>query len=204
MFLISIGILALAGSGCAIHYADNRSGAEHLWGFGQLRVQKEATGGGLTAVTTGYRVPGLCLELGRDHFGFTFGYLDRQRLCVVRSNEVADLRFPTAWPAVCAGGETNALWAFGHLRSRSVPLNSRHVAIVTGKALAGFGAGVGGDDTSLGLVLDGRQCAVVLDPNAQLDFDQDAPRWPGFDLFSMRISSSIQHDSNQTLTLRKP
>ena len=72
----------------------------------------------------------------------------------------------------------------GHVRS------PRHYAIVTGKALAGLEASLGNGDNSLGLVLDGRQRAVVLDENIRLDFDQDAPRWPGFDLFAARVSSN--------------
>jgi hypothetical protein len=192
-----IGMALILLTGCAVHYGDSRSGVEHLWGFGQLRLESQPTGGGLAAVTTGVRVPGLCVEVGRDHFGFTFGYLDRQRLAVVDTNAAAGRKHPVASPRFCSIGSTNALWALGHLQMRTVPAPTHHYAIVTGKALAGLGASLGNQDNSLGLVLDGRQQAVVLDENILLDFDQDAPRWPGFDLFKMQVKSSTPDNPNQ-------
>ena len=199
-------ILAQGMSGCAVHYDDRRSGVEHLWGFGQLRLENQSAGtnSNWAAVTTGVRIPGLCLEIGRDHFGFTFGCLNRQRLAVVDTNATAGLKGPAVAPGVRTGGDTNNLWALGHLQMRSVAAPARHYAIVTGKALAGLGASLGRHDTSLGLVLDGRQQASALDENIRLDFDQDAPRWPGFDLFALRVEASAPNNPNQNNAHGKP
>src|SRR5688572_6110954 len=115
------GFMLLGGaSGCAIHYGNPRTGNEHLWGLGQLRLETQAAGtnGSWAAVASGHRVSGLCLEVGRDHFGFVLGYLDRQRLAVVSAAELPHLQPPTAMPAWLAPRNANARWAFGHLRMR--------------------------------------------------------------------------------------
>jgi hypothetical protein len=181
--------IALLTAGCAVHYTDTKTGAEHLLGFGQLELKKKPAGDGLAAIVTGVRVPGLCLEVGRDHFGFSLGYLNRQTLRVVNTNATDGLEPPRVSPGVRTGGDADALWAFGLLRMRSIASPVTHHAIVTGKALAGFGAGLGNGDDGLGLALDGRQKTVLFDENIRLDFDQDAPRWPGFDLFALKVSS---------------
>ena len=193
--LLSRGFVAIAViglSGCAVHYSNRQTGVEHLWGLGQLRLEKESAGmtSNWAAVTSGYRVPGLCLSVGRDHFGFTLGYLDRQRMAVVSTNQISDLQLPTNSVAGLSWREVNSRWAFGHLRMRGVGSPHRHWAIVTGKALAGLGAGVGGGDTSVSVALDSRQLAVVQDENVHLEFDQDAPRWPGFNLFATQVQAS--------------
>jgi len=188
-FLLCAGIMFCA-SGCALHYCNAKNGTEHLWGLGQLRLQNQSAGSNYVAVVTGIRAPGLCLEVGRDHFGFTFGYLNRQRLEVVSTNTIANLQFPVVSPRICAFGSTNAPWAWGHLQMVAVPSPTHHYAIVTGKALAGLGAGMGNQDNNFGFAMDGRQRAVVLDENVRLDFDQDVPRWPGFDLFTMRVNAT--------------
>src|SRR5688572_1158809 len=94
--LLALPLLLLCASGCAVHYSDYKSGAEHLWGFGKLRLQSQTSGAGLVSVSSGYWVPGLCLELGRSQFGFTFGYVNRQQLALVGTNVLAGLERPTS------------------------------------------------------------------------------------------------------------
>lgn len=183
-------------------------GTEHLWGFGQLRLQNQLAGSNHVAVVTGVRAPGLCLEIGRDHFGFTFGYLNRQRLEVVGTNVIESLRFPVTSPKIVSFGTIDAPWAWGHLKMRTVPSRTYRYAIITGKALAGIGAGLGNQDNNFGMVVDGRQRAVVLDENVHLNFDQDAPRWPGFDLFAMHVEAFTSIDTitntNSNSAARQP
>ena len=177
-------------SGCAIRYSDRRTGAEHLWGFGQLRLQTSSAAGNLATVTSGSRVPGLCLDIGRDHFGVSIGYVSRQQLEVVDVSAASQFKFPSTSQAIRLSGDRNAPWALGHVRMSGVVSPARRYAIVTGRALAGLGAGAVGGDTSVGFVLDGRQKTIVTGEKIGLDFDQDAPRWPGFDLFAMKVKST--------------
>jgi len=194
-------VLLMVGlTGCAIHYSDRRTGTEHLWGLGQMQSSR-SNNCEFATIVTGYRVPGLCLEIGRDHFGLTLGYLNRQQLAVVNTNATDAIQPPHATPPFLSRGITNGLWGFGHLRMRALPSSNHYYAIITGKAMAGFCAGAGGGDTALSLALDSRQAAVVLDENVHLEFDQDAPRWPGLDLFNTQVtevgtSESIHQTTN--------
>lgn len=199
-------ILAQGVSGCAVHYGDSRTGAEHLWGFGQLRLEEQMAGtnDNWAVVATGMRIPGLCLEIGRDHFGFTLGYLNREQLVVVSTKAADDVKYPDTALGVHLAGNTNSPWAFGHLQMRAVANPEHHYAIVTSKALAGLGASLGGHDNSLGFALDGNQRAVVLDENIRLDFDQDASRWPGFDLFAMHVAASFPNNPDKNNAQEKP
>jgi hypothetical protein len=166
--------------------------------LGQLRLATNRVGDQLVSVTTGSRVPGICLELGRDHFGLAFGYLGRQRLAVVDSNQAANVQPPSGSPAVRLGGESGTFWGFGHVRMKSVPSANRHYAIVTGKALAGLGARAGGGDTSIGFALATRQEGVVQNENMFVELDQtNAPHWPGFDLFTTHVHVSVPNPTNE-------
>ena len=183
---------AFTATGCAVHYQNSRTGAEHLWGLGQMRLQVEPAKGSdqLVAVTTGWRVPGLCLEIGRDHFGIAFGYLDRQQLAVVNSSATNEVRFPQAAPRCLSFGSSTGLWAIGHAQLRTVARSNHHYAVITGKALGGLGVGVGGNDSGMGLAWDTRQRAVVFDDTICMEFDQDATRWPGIDLFTTQVTAT--------------
>lgn len=177
-------------TGCAVHYRNPRTGHEHLFGLGQMRLATDSANTNWIAVTSGIRVPGLCLSVGRDHFGLTLGYLTQQRLAVISSAELPALISPTNSPALRLASGPDSIWALGHLRMRDAGSSRRHWAVVTGRALAGLGAGAGGGDTRFSLALDSRQAAVVQHENIQLELDQDAPLWPGFDLFGTTVSAS--------------
>lgn len=191
------GLAVLCLQGCALHYFDTKTGVEHLWGVGQLRMESKSAGNGLIAVATGVNVPGLCLEIGRESYACTFGYLSRQRLAVVSTNAIGNLIPPVGTPPICFTGKANSPWGIGHLKMCTVPSPTHHYAIVTGKALAGLGASAGSHDNSLGFVLDGRQQVVVFDRNVQLDFEQHAAHWPGFDVFGLQVNAVVPANPNQ-------
>jgi hypothetical protein len=187
---LGIGLLALVGaSGCAFHYRNPRTGAEQLWGFGQLRLNVQPAGapGQLAVVTSGCRVPGLCLDVGRDHYGIALGYVDRQQAVVISSNQISTLEFPTNSIVGLFPRAANSRWMFGQLRVRATGQAQSAHAIITGRALAGLGAGFGGGDTSLSVALDTRQQAAIADADLWLEFDQDASQWPGFDFFTAAL-----------------
>ena len=192
-------------SGCAVHYLDPRTGAEHLWGVGQLRLQTNSciANSAWAAVTSGVRAPGLCLSLGKNRFGLTLGYFDQQRLTVIPASQLAGLQSPTnTWPGLMARA-ANARWACGHLHMRSAGEPQHHWVIVTGKALLGFNASMG-DDNRLGVLLHSRQTALVQRESIHLEFDQDAPRWPGFDLFAIQVQLPHEDLTPTTPTHENP
>lgn len=187
--VFAVALLLVGCSGCALRYANPATGAEHLWGFGQLRmcVESQNPNANWAVVTTGCRVPGLCVSVGRDHFGLNLGYFNRQQLSVVSNDEIAMLQPPTNSLAGLWAREANSRWVFGWLRMQSVGASHRRLAVVTGRALAGLRMGAGSGDTSIGMFLDSRQMLRIHDEDVHLKFDQTARRWPGFDLFETRV-----------------
>ena len=80
-------------SGCAIHHFDPRTGTEHLWGFGHLKM-KVAPESGAQPVITGTRLLGLSLRGGRDDYGLTAGWECRSRITMPPSGSLL-LQWPT-------------------------------------------------------------------------------------------------------------
>lgn len=186
------GLVTVLCSGCAVHYSDARSGREHLWGLGQLRLQTKAQSpaNGWVAVASGSRVPGLCVSVGRDRFGVTVGYSERQRLAIVPADRVAAFRAPAGWFASMGSRGERPGWMVGHASMRGAGSPEHHCAVITGRALAGFGFGAGGEGAGLKVAFQSQQTAFVRDPDVHGEVDQDAPRWPGFDLFAARVRVS--------------
>ena len=183
-------------SGCAVHYSDHRKGVEHLWGLGRLGLTIEPVGNHLVLVTSGSRIPGLCIGIGRDHIGASLGYIIRERLVVMETNAVMNSPGIDRSQAFILESGAGRFWGFGHLRLNSIPSATRRQAIITGKALGGVGVHAGGGDTSLSAGLDGRQRLAFTEESAQLEFEQNAPRWPGFDLFTARVKEPALSQTN--------
>lgn len=183
-----LGVTSFLG-GCAIHYSDKSRGSEHLFGFGQLRLDVRDLGSNLVHVTRGSRIPGLCLGLGPGHFEVSFGYAIRQDWIVAGADRLTGIQNPQARPALLFALDSNGAWGLGHLRMNSLPARKTVHASASGTAIAGLRAIVGANDTSLNVGLDARQRLVVHAENFRLNIDQNAPRWPGFDLFAARVES---------------
>ena len=111
-FICAVAVLV---SGCAVNYSSPATGAEHLWGLGQMQFMTNRVGTNLVAVTTGTRVPGLCLELGRNHFGLALGYLVREKADVAEASRLAETEPPSGHsPAALASEEYPSQHAIAH------------------------------------------------------------------------------------------
>jgi hypothetical protein len=181
-------LLALVSAGCAVHYRSSRTGAEHLWGLGRLEFATNLVTTNLVAITTGSRIPGLCLQLGRDQFGLSLGYSICQQTCIVAVDQLAGIQPPQLGQALHWGAGSNGAWGLGHLHMQTVP-GGGHLAVVTGRALAGLAAQAGAENTSFSLALDRQQRVTIQAEDAHVSFQQDAPSWPGFDQFSMQVTT---------------
>lgn len=99
--------LVLAGlTGCAVHYYDPKTGTEHLWGFGHLKmraVPRQSEHPPFTnapiAYVTGVRTLGLNLGAGQEFAGLAAGWDSRSRVVIVAENA----HFCLLWP-------TNTIW----------------------------------------------------------------------------------------------
>jgi hypothetical protein len=81
------------GSGCAIHYYDDASGTEHLWGLGHLKMKASPPNEGVQAVVKGTETLGVNLSTGRDDYYVGLGW-DRRRLITISSNAAVRLEWP--------------------------------------------------------------------------------------------------------------
>ncbi len=87
-------LLALAGSGCGFHYYDAKTGVEHVWGFGHLRMRVLPPTNNVQAVIKGYTIVGAKLGGSPDDYGLSLGY-DNRRLIYVAP---LDAQFSLEWP----------------------------------------------------------------------------------------------------------
>jgi hypothetical protein len=99
-------------AGCAVHWYDEKTGTDHLWGFGHLRMravpQPETTTGmgeGPIAFVTGKRSVGAQLGLWQEDFFVGAGLDSRSRIIIPQEGA----EFALEWPA-------NALWLPRDLR----------------------------------------------------------------------------------------
>jgi hypothetical protein len=196
--------LSAAGNGCALHYTNLRAGTEHLWGIGQLGIKTEKVGDAHLAVTTSFRVLGLCLEVGRDSCGLTLGSSSRQQLMLLQTNSFTGAVPFEGSRALSLQTNPNQVWGLGHLRLHyPCPLNSC-AAVISGRALGGVQVRVGPDAGGLTLGLDTRQLCRVANGTGELVIDQDAPNWPGFDLFTAKVQLTAQQTSNLSRAKERP
>jgi hypothetical protein len=92
LWLVPLGVT----SGCALHYYDEKSGTEHVWGIGHLKMKAAPVAGtNVEAVISGASLLGVGVGLGREDFYLTAGW-DYRRRVVLGSNAALALEWPGA------------------------------------------------------------------------------------------------------------
>jgi hypothetical protein len=83
-------------SGCAVRYYDAKTGTEHVWGFGHLRMKSAPVqASGVESVISGTSTLGLSLGTGREDYYVTAGW-DYRRRIVLGTNAAFALEWPRA------------------------------------------------------------------------------------------------------------
>lgn len=113
LFLI---LSSSAASGCAIHYFDPKTGAEHIWGVGHMVMKAAAPREGHRAIVLGTETIGFSVGNVGGQGYLTVGWEKRQRLEILDENTSIRLEWPnrsfftirvgSEWPRVF--DETNA------------------------------------------------------------------------------------------------
>lgn len=81
-------------TGCAVHYYDAATGAEHIWGIGHMVMRAPVPAEGHRALVRGTSVLGLAVgKLGGEHY-LTLGWERRHRLEMFDESTAIGL----AWP----------------------------------------------------------------------------------------------------------
>jgi hypothetical protein len=83
-------------SGCAIHYYDPETEAEHIWGIGHMVMKASAPKEGHRALVRGTDVAGLAS--GKSDVGsyFVIGWEQRRRMAIIDPNTSVRLEWPRA------------------------------------------------------------------------------------------------------------
>ena len=91
--LTSCGGLLLLVSGCAMHYFDSKTGTEHIWGFGHMRMKAEPSTNTVRTVVKGTQLLGLNIGAGREEYYLSAGW-DNRRNITVMDNTSVSLEWP--------------------------------------------------------------------------------------------------------------
>jgi hypothetical protein len=89
---LGAGLAALAG--CAVHYHDPATGADHVWGFGHLVMKAAPPRDGQRAVVRRVALLGVSLGVQDRQPYLTVGWDDRQRLDIVDEDAALALEGP--------------------------------------------------------------------------------------------------------------
>jgi hypothetical protein len=87
--------LLTSAMGCAIHYYDAKNGAEHLWGFGHIKMKVIPANEGVQAVVKGTETLGFNLAAGTEDYHVGLGW-DYRRRILISSNAAIRLEWPDA------------------------------------------------------------------------------------------------------------
>jgi hypothetical protein len=187
-----VAITLVATTGCAVHYRSARSGAEHLWGLGTMTWKVDASTNGHQVVTSGVRLPGLAVGVGTDFWGLSLGYTVRERMAVVGPEENPRLQAPEILgPAFHK--DSTGVFGFGHLHLTGP--TGHHLAVVTGRAIAGLQFAMDDAGPALHVGTARTQITELSATNLFVAIDQDSDTWPYFDFANSRVE--IDDGSNQ-------
>ena len=91
-------LLVLAGffSGCAVHYFDQKTGAEHIWGVGHMKMKMAPEEEGVQAIVRGTDVLGVSMGSADQQAYLTFGWHRIQRLDIVTESTAVRLEWPNS------------------------------------------------------------------------------------------------------------
>ena len=91
-------LLVLAGvfSGCAVHYFDKKTGAEHIWGIGHMKMKMAPEEEGVQAIVRGTDVLGVSMGSADQQAYLTFGWHRIQRLDIVTESTAVRLEWPNS------------------------------------------------------------------------------------------------------------
>ena len=105
------------GSGCAIHYYDPKTGTEHIWGIGHMKMKVASENEGLQAVVRGTNTVGLSVGMADNQNYISIGWQQLQGLTVVPRGSALRLEWPDSdfvnvrvgsqFPGITAAQELN-------------------------------------------------------------------------------------------------
>ena len=120
--LIVVAALALITWGCAVHYYEEKTGVEHIWGFGHMKMKTAKPNEGLQAVVHGSDVVGLSVGKADQHGYVTVGWQRLEYIDVLKDNTALRLEWPdSAFASVRVGSQFPLGLNSGVLNQKETP-----------------------------------------------------------------------------------
>lgn len=92
--LITTIFLVCLIQGCAIHYFNPKTGTEHIYGIGHMKLKVTTANEGLKAVYRETNILGMGIGIIDGQKNFTIGWDQRRRLDVIEENIAVRLEWP--------------------------------------------------------------------------------------------------------------
>jgi hypothetical protein len=92
--LLGLVTVLIVFSGCAVHYYDEETGAEHVFGFGHLVMKVSVPEGSHQAIVTGTDIVGLGLGKNKEGGYLTLGWDKRRWIEIIDGNTTVDFIWP--------------------------------------------------------------------------------------------------------------
>lgn len=87
-------VMCWALTGCAVHYSDSKTGAEHIWGFGHLAVKATVPDDGKKAIVRSVTLFGAALGFRDGSPLLSIGWEELQRVEVMDGNTAVLIEGP--------------------------------------------------------------------------------------------------------------
>jgi hypothetical protein len=91
---ILVGYCLFLTIGCAVHYYEEDTGIEHIWGFGHMKMKASKPSEELQAVVHGTDVLGVSIGKADKHGYFTVGWQRLEFIDVLKESTSIRLEWP--------------------------------------------------------------------------------------------------------------
>lgn len=94
VWIAVIGAFTLLTVGCAVHYYEEDTGIEHIWGIGHMKMKASKPNEGLQAVIHGTSVVGASIGKADKHGYLTIGWQRLEFIDILKESTSIRLEWP--------------------------------------------------------------------------------------------------------------
>lgn len=92
----TLGIMVIMSQGgCAVHYYDEKTATEHLWGFGHMKMKLSVPQEGVKAAIKGTEIYGIGISKGKEDLFLMGGWSRQTEVEVIDENASVRIEWPT-------------------------------------------------------------------------------------------------------------
>ena len=95
IYFLILFLLIIPNIGCAVHYYDDKTGTEHLWGFGHMRMRVSVPDEGIQAAVHGVKIRGLGISKSPENFSLITGLYSKDTVEIIAEDTALRLEWPS-------------------------------------------------------------------------------------------------------------